>query len=184
MPRWMLVVMVSVGMSLLTGCGPWGLGRIEPISEENIGGAYYHRLSASTNCAEVGEEVVFTAEVTNLTAEPLTVMEQPPLDIIIRPYRPSGSAGGVHRWSETAQYPQDLEPVLAPHETRTYTWRWIADAVYTSDSIFYNGILVDMPVTVQYPSGGKSNTPVPDLVVGVKVHPERGQAGVFCKDMR
>ena len=183
MRRWTLLVVLSVGMSLLTGCGRWGLGRIEPISEENIGGAYYHRLSASTNCAEVGEEVVFTAEVTNLTAEPLTVVEQPPLDIIIRPAQSGGSIGPFQRWSETAQYPQDLNPVLAPHETRTYTWRWIADAVYTSKDPFYNGIQVDMPVTVQYASGGKRSTPVADLAVGVKALQGSGRP-VFCKDMR
>lgn len=166
---------------ILTACSR-SLGRIEPVVATNMLGAWVRQqLTASTNCAEVGQEVVFTATLTNATTTPLTILEQPPLDIVIRPF--AGRAG-VTRWSATDQYPKDINPVLAAGETRTYTWRWVADAAYTSASTFENGIQVEMPVTVRRPGGSAEKAPLSPMIVGVKFNPMLGGRGAFCADLR
>jgi hypothetical protein len=176
-----LVLILIVGLIGLSACGRRNIGRIEPVAEENgERGEYWQRLTASTNCAEIGEEVLFTAEIINEGTRPLTVADTPPFDIIIRPFRFGGNAGPIQRWSETDQYPQDINPVLAPGETRTYTWRWIADAAYAQGTVNKYGTSVIMPLTL----AGQGTSPLPHVVVGVKAHPEFGNGGAFCSDLR
>jgi len=164
----------------LLACGVRNIGRIEPVvAERSRHGKYRQRLTASTNCAEIGEEVLFTAEIINEGTTPLTVTDTPPFDISIHPFNSGGNAGPIQRWSETDQYPQDINPVLAPGETRTYTWRWIADAAYAQGGLSNYGTSVIMPLTFAW-----GMTPLPPVVVGVKMNPQYGNGGAFCSDFR
>ena len=180
--RWLSLTLVLIAnLTYLAACGPSGLGRIAPIVQENGNhGAFWQRLGSNTNCAEVGEEVVFTAQITNESTKPLTVTDDPPFDIVIRPFKFGNNAGPIQRWSETDQYPQDINPVLAPGETRTYTWRWRADAVYAQGSVRQYGTAVMMPLTIE----GNGASPVPDVVVGVTANGAMGNGGVFCSALR
>lgn len=176
-----LIFSILVVGYLLAACGPRSIGRIEPVVQENGDrGEFWHRLTASTNCAEVGEEVLFTAEITNESPNPLTVTDNPPFDIIIRPFRYGGDAQPVQRWSESDQYPDDIDPVLMPGETRTYTWRWVADAAYAQGSVTDYGTSVFMPLTL----AGQVIAHLPPITVGVKVNPMLGNGGAFCSDLR
>ncbi|HEY0733703.1 MAG TPA: hypothetical protein VGD69_02255 [Herpetosiphonaceae bacterium] len=175
---WLILIVVLIE---LLACGRRNIGRIEPVTQENgERGEYWQRLTASTNCAEIGEEVVFTGEITNEGTRPLTVTDTPAFDIIIRPFRSGGDAGPIQRWSETNQYPHAMDPVLAPGETRTYTWRWRADAAYAQGTVRNYGTSVIMPLTLT----GQGISPVPDVVVGVKANPMYGDGGAFCSDFR
>lgn len=153
-------------------------GYIEPVISENANPDLVHRLTASTNCAEVGEEIVFTGEVQNPGKQPFRVTETPPFDIVIQPY---DGTGPVVRWSETDQYPRDINPDLQPGETRTYSWRWVATEAYVADAIQVSGIIVRMPVTYRYPQGGGGGPSEVDVIVGVKLNPVLGgTGGMLC----
>lgn len=183
--RVLRILVLLVSMTMLIGCLR-SVGRIEPVVQESYEpGLFRHRLTASTNCAEVGEVVVFTAELTNESHAPFTIVEQPPLDIIIRPFWFGNDAPPITRWSATDQYPHDINPVLAPGGKRVYTWHWIADAAYTQVNIRNNGTTVQMPLTIERTKGGgRFSVPLPDVVVGVKANPMLGNGGVSCKDLR
>lgn len=176
-----MLLILMVGLTLFTACGRRNLGHIEPVVRENgERGDFWHRLTSSTNCAEIGEEVIFTAEITNESTKPLTVTDTPPFDIIIRPFRFGGDVGPIQRWSDTDNYPHYIDPVLAQGETRTYTWRWPADAAYAQGSMMNYGTSVFMPLTI----AGEGISPLPPLVVGVKANPQFGNNGVFCSALR
>jgi hypothetical protein len=100
------------------------------------------------------------------------------LDIVIEPW-PYNTTAAVTRWSSTDQYPQNLNPVFAPGETRTYTWRWLADPAYAPPNfVTASGIRVDMPITA---SDGRT-TPISPLTIGIHYHPSPGGRGMFCAD--
>lgn len=168
----------------LAACAPGGANIERVVSENGDPGVINHRLTASTNCAEVGDEVVITAKITNLWRTALTVTSSPPFDIIIRPYRYGGNAQPVQRWSDTDQYPRDLNPELVPGETRMYQWRWIADAAYSKSELRDSGITVQMPLPIRHVGTGERETPISDLPIGGKFHPGIGAWGMFCADLR
>jgi hypothetical protein len=95
-------------------------------------------LTASTNCAEVGEVVTFTTQITNEMSIPMTLRGLPPLDILLKSAVPGAPP---QRWSATPQYPKAINPVLAPGEVRMYEWQWVADAAYAQlEQTTYNGV--------------------------------------------
>jgi hypothetical protein len=179
-------IMLYVALhTLLLGCSLFSTERIQPIVTENSGGGLVaHRLRISANCADFGEEVIFTVEIRNNTDVPLPIKERPPFDIILRPVATPNDPAQFIRWSETDQYPPDVDPVLAPKEERTYSWRWIADAKYATPSVFVSGVNVDVPLTVQFEGGGEDSSPVSPPTLGVGAHPYIGGRGMFCEDLR
>jgi hypothetical protein len=158
--------------------------REDRVTREFNSNIFSVRFTASTNCAQPGDEVVFKAQVHNLTDQSLLIRESPPFDIVIEAYSPT-TTSVLQRWSNTDQYPKQIEPVLAPGENRTFTWRWIADAVYTTGSGFHDGVLVSMPVTGQIQ--GKSNISgifASQMMIGVGSHPTLAGRPVSCASLK
>ena len=87
-------------------------------------------LSATTNCAFVGDVVRFTLVVTSLSDEPVRLTSDPLLEIQLSAIRRTLDPIPSQFWSETAQYPPQIDPVLQPGERRLYTWEWVAEPVY------------------------------------------------------
>lgn len=193
MRRGLIVVIVGVVVLL---CGVPGLAymlidfnalskpAIQPVEVESGRASVIDvSLRASTNCADVGEEVTFTVRVANLQDQPLQLVANPPFDIIIEPYQ--GGAGPTIRWSESDQYPATIDPVLAPREVRTFEWRWIADVVYDPlTTAGASGTQVLVPISVINSNGMPEIASDIKLIVGVGFHPEAGNNGIICSDMR
>ena len=158
---------------------------IGPVRQESGGpGSRHLELSASTNCAEVGEVITFTITMTNEMEVPMTLADTHRLDIVLKP---SGGVGPTQRWSATSQYPTTINPVLAPYETRTYHWRWKADAVYAQvQQTDFTGVFAQFTSSEFLPKG---YAPLPggsvEVYVGVGAHilPQPG-TNVPCTEMR
>jgi hypothetical protein len=115
-----LCVSIILSQTIVLACGPNRLPAKEPITSTYNSTLLVRQLTASTNCAEIGEEVVFTATITNPSKLLLPVLERPAFDMLIRAEAPT-TTSVIQRWSETNQYPGNINPVLQPGETRTYT---------------------------------------------------------------
>ena len=108
----------------------------------------------------------------------------PPLDIILTPNgNPStGSIPPTQRWSASSQYPQTLDPVLAPGETRAYEWKWTADAIYGQNGV--RGVAADAVTALLAPGRPYAQGADTGIGVGVVLKPG-GEAGeIRCADMR
>jgi hypothetical protein len=79
-------------------------------------------LAASTNCAMLGETITFTLRIKNIATTSLAFTHPPLFDMTI-----SQVNGPKVRWSDSAQYPSAMNPILAPGEVREYQWHWVAD---------------------------------------------------------
>jgi hypothetical protein len=93
-------------------------------------------LATSTNCAAIGEAVTFTVQIVNNEPVAITMPITPALDIVLRPnmFDPPTPSNTRH-WSDTDQYPRNLNLVLQPAEERRYTWTWMAEAQYGSPEV-------------------------------------------------
>jgi hypothetical protein len=141
-------------------------------------------VTASTNCAEIGEPVTFTATLTSEANAPLTITTRPVVDFVLRPVAWEETQGPepIQRWSQTSSYPSVIDPVFAPGEQRQYQWVWIADAVYGQFGV--NGVRAQFFIGA-IPQQGFG--PGGDEVwVGVRTMPggESSESGMRCADMR
>jgi hypothetical protein len=195
MKRWtMACIFVVVGVTL-GGCrSPIALpsGHERPLPTigplQNITGTsgdILLEITAPTNCAEIGDQVTFTGRITNKATYPVTIITVPLVDFVISPanWRASKGPKPIQRWSQTNQYPQNINPILAPGEQRTYQWHWTADAVYGEFGV--NGVQTqfvvgEMPLKTSSFIGGI------DVWVGVRTIPggESSESGIACADMR
>ena len=146
---WLMVLMV-----LLTACESGAEGgpfpTLGPVS--NIGGRQgrvVSELTASTNCAEVGEVVTFTLHIRNDATFPITLTGPPFLEIVVQPVYQEGAP--IQRWSASEQYPAAINPLFVPGEDRTYVWRWTADAAYAPNPTKDNGVEVIAPMGILGP---------------------------------
>lgn len=118
MKRWLLFALIAV---VLGSCGEPTPPTIGPIQigggNEEIGTL---SLSATTNCAVLGETITFTLRVANTADYSLQFSNPPLFDMTIR--KPNGLE---IRWSDTDQYPIDINPVMSPGEVREYQWTWM-----------------------------------------------------------
>ena len=141
MPRVLLLIALLVGTSLLTQCGllPLPIPSAPPFPTvgpvQRISGNASRTMAviqSSTNCAEIGEMVTFTASFTNTATYPVTITTEPVMDMVLMPSRwdPADGPEPVQRWSESDQYPTDLPTVVQPGEEWVYQWRWQADPVF------------------------------------------------------
>jgi hypothetical protein len=111
-------------------------------------------LSASTNCALLGETLTFTLQVKNTATYPLEFTGPPLFDMTIK------RVGQPQvRWSETDQYPATINPVMAPGEIRDYQWQWVS----TIEGVFTLEVqTAALPPKATFPNGGSAS-----LVFGV-----------------
>jgi hypothetical protein len=118
---------------------------IGPVEDSDTGGGAPYpemTLRASTNCAAIGEEVVFTLQLVNRWSEPLTWPDSQPLDLVLIPAARTMQPPPIRRWSETRHYPRPLDPVIQPGEIRTYQWHWIAEPAYGQPDV--QGVVVQV----------------------------------------
>lgn len=190
MPHYRIIPLLILTAWVLTSCtvtlpfSAHGLERplptIGPVQQvTGISELIRTELTATTNCANIGDVITFTGRVTNESNHPLTITSYPPFDFVLRPANwRSNASMPVQHWSEISSDASSANPVLAPGETRTYLWQWIADAVYGQRGV--NGIRVtfiigEIPQETR-PSGG------PEVWVGVHTMPggEVSEAGIEC----
>lgn len=152
-PKLVALVLITF---LLSGCSPFlnaGRPRLGPVQGKGRvpnGGSI--TLAANTNCAVVGEVVTFTLTIANAETHPVTFTGDPLFDIVLS----HGNQRDVRRWSDTAQYPPNINPVFAPGEERTYTWQWTADAIYVPDRLT-SGVIAQVTTKVISPRGSDHN---------------------------
>ena len=187
MPR-VLFLCLAIGISvLLAGCIqlPPRSGVVAPTIgpvQRGSGGVGVHQVTLSnTNCADVGEMVTLTGQITNTKTIPITVTGTPAFDIVITPNNPDGSFGlgaPIQRWTESADYPGDPNPVLMAGEARTYVWRWQADAAYADTGAWVRFVTGDIVWEgAGTPAGG------PKIMVGVGSVTVDVDASIPCTDL-
>ena len=188
MPRVLLLSMLLVISIMLPGCIqlPARSGVVAPTIgpiEQVHGGRerMIYGVTANTNCAEVGEMVTLTVGITNTATFPITATGTPALDIVITPNNPDGSSGPgapIQRWTESADYPGDPNPVMAAGEARTYVWRWKADAAYTDYGAWVQFVTGDIVWEgAGTPAGG------PEIMVGIGSVTVDVDASIPCADL-
>ncbi len=139
-------------------------------------------FSASTNCAAIGETVVFTVVVTATATDPVILTATPPLEITLEPRRWRAEAPPpLRRWSDSPAYPSAIDPVLRPGEQRTYTWEWTAEQVYGDSGVL--GVTATLFTTIDDRGIDQGADGV--LYVGVEAFelPGTGDAGLPCTEM-
>jgi hypothetical protein len=136
-------------------------------------------LWASTNCAAIGETVVFTLEVISTTTQTMVLTGTPTLDIVLEPrHWPISQPRPVRRWSQSAAYPpQGIDPQIRPGEHRTYTWEWVAEPTYGAPEVLGVNAHVATRVMEQGIAQGAGTT---NLYVGVESFADAGARGMPC----
>lgn len=162
---------------ILSGCSSRHVPRLEQTDREHsVDNLVRTRLSASTNCVEVGEQILFTAQIENRSRTPFSLFGVPPIDMVLEPAK--NTQQPVQRWSETNQFPLSLDPILLAGESRQYHWLWVADQRYT------DGVGVKLEVHVSQKSGHRQEVSPSAVYVGVHTHPlEQTEGGSWrCAD--
>lgn len=174
----------------MVGCTPEFLGKYALPRKELVKAGGSHpvlgllELTASTNCAEVGEVVTFTVRYKNETADPITLVSDPLLDIVIVAHPQGGNATiPQQRWSASTHYPATINPVVQPGEERTYTWQWKADGIYAQDSVDRVTITAEAQVSRlqnALPQGIEQQ-----VSIGVsRIEGNRPGTSIPCRDLR
>jgi hypothetical protein len=125
----------------------------------DVGAHTSFNISSSTDCIEPGQPLVLTLTLYSFGSQPITLLDTPPVDIIL--LRDAGPAAStrVIAWSETSDYPPTIPP-LQPPEIRPYTWTWTpTEAV--------GPLWVDVQLHIQTPDGMRREFSGHTLKVGV-----------------
>lgn len=162
-----LTLLVSVlSTLLLASCEGGGPPPIEPVSYPPGDKANF-QISASTNCAEIGEVVTFTARIGNAEKYAVILVGDPALDIVVQPVLwPQTEVKPVRRWSDSDQYPQQIVRTFLPGEERTYTWKWVAENIHAK----YPATLLSVDfatAALVNPSGGGQSAGTISIAIGV-----------------
>jgi hypothetical protein len=97
--------------------------------------------------------VTIDAWVRNLATYPQKMGGNPPMDIIIEPgLWPQSEPRPQVRFSQSDQYPTDINPALAPGEERHFVWQWKAEAIHARHP--ETMLVVGLQATLQNASGG------------------------------
>lgn len=176
----------------LVGCIPGELlrqarqPRIEPVRAGSGGsGSGVMEIRASTNCAEVGESVVFTITIVNQSTGSMTIMGSPVFDIVLQPNKwTRADQPIVQRWSQSDQYPATIHAILSPNDVRTYEWVWTADPVYSPPNSF--GVIATLEIgQTEYANGAVVPAGSIQTAVGVGTMPGgESPTGILCKNMQ
>ena len=139
------LVYLCFGMTmLLSSCGfREGPPRLEPVEFGGIGNNIDlgTKVIASTNCAQIGEWVTFEVVLHNGVDFPIELTDSPPFDLILKPAQWNLSdPQPIERWSDSYQYPQEIDRVLEPGERQSYTWKWQANTQFTQQDPHENMI--------------------------------------------
>ncbi|NOK63287.1 MAG: hypothetical protein GFH27_549325n5 [Chloroflexi bacterium AL-W] len=192
MPRVLLLIAMLIGTVLLTQCGllPLPIPSAPPFPTvgpvQRISGNASRTMAviqSSTNCAEIGEMVTFTASFTNTATYPVTITTEPVMDIVLSPsnWTAGDDPALVQHWSESDQYPTEFPTVAQPNEVWTYQWRWQADAIYHQPDVYDMRVQLIMgEIQLQgssVPSGGH------ELGIGVGAIPLPGGGAVECYEL-
>jgi hypothetical protein len=142
-------------------------------------------LSSNTNCAEIGEVITFDLRIANEATYPITLTGNLLFDIVLEPASwPLAGPIPARRWSESNQYPNTVNQVLAPGTAQTYQWQWAAEAVYGQAGV--KGIVASVSTAVLRP--GDTNLQASKVEIGVGVHSmpggESAHAGIECAAMQ
>ena len=192
MPRVLLLIALLLEIGLLTQCGqlPLPIPSAPPFPTvgpvQRISGSTHRTtavLQASTNCADIGEMVTFTASFTNTVPYPITITTEPVLDIVLIPAQWDAADGPepIQRWSESDQYPENLPNVMQAGEEWVYQWRWQADPMFHSQGS--TKVLAQLQrgqIQLQnsaIPAGG------PEVEVGVAAMHLPGGGAVECYEL-
>jgi hypothetical protein len=180
-----LLIGIFISGWLVAGCGPIPGGTVpnlEPVARTTgITGTLNTTLTASTNCAKVGELITFTLTLENLRTQPMTLTDTPRLDLVIEPHRAIRNPADVQRWSADPDYPS-IDVVLHPREVRQYAWGWHADPRYAATANTYeDGIHVQINNGITLPSGSASGF-VMYVDIGVRSIRTPGET-TYCKDL-
>jgi hypothetical protein len=166
--RWIIIVVLWTGVMSACG-GPEPVRHRSSLSTGRDVGAYLgFNISSSTDCIEPGQPLVLTLTLYSFGSQPITLLDTPPVDIILlRDARPAASTR-VIAWSETSDYPSTIPP-LQPPEIRTYTWTWTPGAAV-------GPLWVDVQMKIQQTHGNTWG--FSDHTLNVGVGTGYGQLGV------
>lgn len=171
---------------LLHGCGLRQTPALEPVRAGSGGsGDFEEEITASTNCAEVGEMVTFTVNLANRTEKPLTLTGAPLFDITLQPFKwTRAGAPPSERWSESGQYPANVNPVLQAGEQRSYTWQWLVTPRFAQQGTEGNNLLVSYSMGETIFNNG-NRTPAGTTTVLVSIGKYVSGAGSWpCSELR
>lgn len=163
-------------------CDPPPRGPVQTRAEADVAdGTFDDALAASTNCADIGQIITFEVRFYNRRLEPVTLTDDPPFDIEIRPARPDASVP-VQVWSQHADYPQPIKPVIAAGETRVYQWHWRAEPVYGRALLDGYGVTVTLRARIRFSPNSPSIDATTQAYIGVKSY-GLGSGAALCADM-
>ncbi|NOK63285.1 MAG: hypothetical protein GFH27_549325n7 [Chloroflexi bacterium AL-W] len=134
---WLVHLYLSVILTI-SSCGfREGPPRLEPVEFGGGGssGSFGAVTTVSTNCAEIGEWVTFEVTLHNGSEVVVELTDTPPFDLILEPaWWELTTPKPIDRWSESYQYPQEIDRVFEPGERQSYTWKWQAKSTFAQQA--------------------------------------------------